>query len=440
VITPRLFLEQSVDQDAAYEREVDKNYRHNAIFNFLDGAIFWFGLSFMAPAVIMPLFVSHYTNSSILIGLVAVISSSGFYLPQLFTANWVEHLPLKKKAVVVYGFFTERVPVFFLAPAALLTFVSGNLALTAVLVAFALHSFGAGFTGVAWQDMLAKVIPLKSRGKFLGITTFAGMTTGILGASVATWLLSRFAFPNGYIISFALAAVFIFLSWIAIAQTREVPVYHREIRVTNKEYWKSLPAVIKGDPNFRRYIISQMVINLGSMAWGFLAVYALQRWDLSDGKVSLYNVWLLAGQAIANLVFGALADRKGYKLILEIGIFLSLLSLAIAILAPSPSWFTAVFLLRGIGLGGGFLSLLFILEFSSPAIRPTYIGLNNTITGLVSATAPLLGGILAGLIGYQGIFQVALVCILAGLALLHFTVRDPRKDNLQPAAEISTTI
>jgi MFS family permease len=261
-----------------------------------------------------------------------------------------------------------------------------------------------------------------------------------LGASVATWLLRRFAFPNGYIISFALAAVFIFLSWIAIAQTREVPVYHREIRVTNKEYWKSLPAVIKGDPNFRRYIISQMVINLGSMAWGFLAVYALQRWDLSDGKVSLYNVWLLAGQAIANLVFGALADRKGYKLILEIGIFLSLLSLAIAILAPSPSWFTAVFLLRGIGLGGGFLSLLFILEFSSPAIRPTYIGLNNTITGLVSATAPLLGGILAGLIGYQGIFQVALVCILAGLALLHFTVRDPRKDNLQPAAEISTTI
>jgi MFS family permease len=197
--------------------------------------------------------------------------------------------------------------------------------------------------------------------------------------------------------------------------------------------------VLKKDANFRSYIISQMVINLGGMAWGFLAVYALKRWDLSDGRVSMYNAWLLGGQAVGNLIFGALADRKGYKIVMELSVILAILSLIMTFLAPNPDWFTLVFVLRGLCFGGGFLSILFILEFSTSSIRPTYIGLYNTISGLVSATAPVVGGLLVGISGYLGLFQSALVFSLAGLALLHFTVRDPRQINLQNTSVISNT-
>ena len=437
-VTERL-PEVQESENQAYDHEVEINYRHNAIFNFFDGVFFWFGFSFMAPVVIMPLFVSHYTTNSLVISLVAVVSSSGFFLPQLFTANWIEHVAVKRDIVVKYGFFVERLPVVLLVPAVLLTTLSGNLALTAVLVLFALHSLGTGFTGVAWQDMLGKVIPLRSRGKFMGITSFAGMGSGILGASVATWLLSRYVFPSGYVFSFAIAAVFIFFSWIAVAQTREIPVVNRVAPVSTRDYWKSLPAVLKRDANFRSYVISQMVINLGGMAWGFLAVYALKRWDLSDGRVSLYSAWLLGGQAVGNLIFGAMADRKGYKIVMEMSVLLAVLSLVLTILAPNPDWFTLVFVLRGLSFGGGFLSILFILEFSAPSIRPTYIGLNNTISGVVSAIAPIVGGLLTGISGYLGLFQAALVFSLAGLALLHFTVRDPRQVNLQNAVVLSKT-
>jgi MFS family permease len=424
-----------VNQDQAYENEVLRHYRHNAIFNFLDGAFYWFGLSFMAPAIIMPLFVSHFTSNSVVIGLIAVINSSGFFLPQLFTANWVAHQPVKKEIVVKYGFFVERVPVILMAPFALLSYVSGNLALITVIIAFGCHCFGTGFMGVAWQDMLGKIIPIKSRGKFMGITTFAGMAAGILGAAVATWLLDHYAFPNGYVISFALAAIFIFFSWISIAQTREVPVHHHTSTISTKDYWKSLPAVLKKDVNFRRYITSQVVINLGGMAWGFLAVYVFEHWHLPDGRVNLFNAWLLAGQALSNLAFGPLADRKGYKIVMEISVLMGLLSLGLAILAPNPDWFSLVFLLRGFSLGGGFLSLLFILEFSTPSIRPTYIGLNNTISGIFSAIAPIVGGLLAEVIGYNNLFQVALVFSLAGFALLHWMVHDPRHTQTKPAMD-----
>jgi MFS family permease len=103
----------------------------------------------------------------------------------------------------------------------------------------------------------------------------------------------------------------------------------------------------------------------------------------------------------------------------------------LTILAPNPDWFILVFVLRGLSFGGGFLSLLFILEFNTTSTRPTYIGLNNTIVGIVSAVAPLVGGLLATLSGYQGLFYAALVFSLIGLVLLHFTVRDPRHAETQ---------
>ena len=112
--------EGAVSPSSGAEEAIEKDYRHNFVVNMLDGTSFWLGYSFIAPGVILPLYVSHFTVNPLIIGLVAVISSMGYFLPQLFTANWVEQLPLKKIVPVNLGFFLERVPIFLMAPAALL--------------------------------------------------------------------------------------------------------------------------------------------------------------------------------------------------------------------------------------------------------------------------------------------------------------------------------
>jgi MFS family permease len=420
-------LEITMTDDTAFEAEIERHYRYNFTVNALDGTFFWFGASFMATRTILPLFVSHLTDSTLLLGLLATISAGGWLLPQLFTANRVQRLPRKKVLPVYVGFFSERVPIFLLVPTAWIASRAPTVALVVFLILFAWHVLGAGVVAVAWQDMIAKIMPLDRRGKFFGLTNFGGTGAGVLGAAAAAWLLDRYGFPEGYVLCFAAASVLIFVSWVFLALTREPAQANRVETVSQIEYWRRLPSVVRADQNFARFLLCQAVMALSGMAGGFVAVYAVQRWHLPDAQAGSFTAVMLIGQALANLIFGPLADRKGHKLVLELGLVLAALSIGLAAVAPAPEWFFVVFALSGSSLAGFFLSgIMIAFEFSTPDLRPTYIGLNNTISGVASSLAPLLGGWLASVMGYRLLFAVAFVIGLIGLGLLHWSVREPR--------------
>jgi MFS family permease len=417
----------SAGPNTAYQEEVERNYRHNYVVNVLDGTFFWFGASFMAARTILPLYVSHLTDSTFAIGLLATITATGWLLPQLFTANWVQRLPVKKVVVVQLGFFAERVPVFLLILSAWLATKSEMIALITFFIFITWHVVGAGAIAVSWQDMLAKIFPLETRGRFFGITNFGGTATGVLGATAAIYVLDKFEFPYGYMMSFAAAATFIFISWIFIAMTREPAKVSTAKRISQKEYLRQLPTLLRNDHNYRTYMISQIITVMGGMAIGFLTVYAVQRWDLPDSQAAVFTASMLIGQALSNLIFGWLADRKGHKLVLELSTLCGAVAVGIASLAPVSEWFILIFALIGASAAGFMLSgIMIVFEFCEPEVRPTYIGLSNTVLGVFSALAPLIGGWLAITVGYQALFAIACVIGLVGLALLRWTVNDPR--------------
>jgi len=252
-----------------------------------------------------------------------------------------------------------------MAPAAWLSIQSSDLALITFFVLFAWHVIGAGAVAVSWQDMLAKIIPQDRRGRFFGIANFGGTATGVLGATAAAWLLDRYDFPYGYIFCFATAAVLIFISWIFLALTREPAQVSQTPIISQREYLRHLPSILRTDPNFRRY--------------------AVQRWQLPDSQAGRFTASMLIGQALSNLLFGVLADRKGHKLVLELSALTGTLAVGLASLAPAPAWFHLVFALIGAAAAGSMLSgIMITFEFSPPDIRPTYIGLSNTVTGVAS--------------------------------------------------------
>ena len=408
---------------------IEKNYRHNFTFNLLDGATFWLGYSLIAPSLILPLYASHFTNNNLLLGIIPSIGSAGYLFPQLFTSNWVQRLPRKKVMPVNLGFFTERLPIFLL-PLSVFLFAEHNPALALIVFFFLYtwHSFGAGIVAVGWQDMLAKIFPTDRRGRFLGLTNFLGNGTGVLGSAGAAWLLASFAFPQGYAVTFSAAAVFIFISWLSIAQTREPEVLTTTEKHSQINFFKKLPGVIRRDANFRKYLFTQIVVTLGGMANGFLIIYAVRQWNLPDSAGGYFTSAMLIGQALANLAFGTLADRKGHKLVLEISIFCSICVVGLAVFAPTPEYFYAVFALRGASAAGAILSGIAIsLEFSSPEMRPTYIGLSNTISGSAAIIAPLIGGWLANVLGFQNLFIISFCIVLTGFSLMHWFVLEPRK-------------
>ncbi|HEX9018193.1 MAG TPA: MFS transporter [Anaerolineaceae bacterium] len=411
-----------------YQPEVERNYRFNFIVNSLDGTFYWFGYSFITPLVILPLYISHFTSNPLIIGLIPFLNTAGFLLPQLFTSNFVERAPRKKFFPVNIGFFTERLPVMLLpVTAALFAVRQPTLAVVLFLVIYLWYCGGAGLIIVGWQDMVAKIIPVDRRGRFFGITQFVGSAAGILGALAVPLVLSRFPFPQGFVYSFGAAAVLIFISWVFLSLTREPIVQSSKPHVSQLEYLRSLPAVMRRDRNFLRYLVAQIVFGLGGMAGGFLIVYCAKTWNLPDSQAGGFTIALQLGQVAANLFFGFFSDRKGHKLALELGFVLSVLSFALSFLVRAPDWFYLVFFLRGATIAATMISSVsIVMEFTSPADRPTYIGLANTVPGVASSLAPLIGGLLADFTGYPFLFVLSALLSAAAFVILRWTVRDPR--------------
>lgn len=412
--------------------EVERHYPWNFVVNLLDGATFWLGLSFMSSATIVPLFVSKLTTSQLAIGLVAVIANSGWFLPQLFTANTVQRLPRRKPVVVNLGFFTERLPLWLLPLAALLAVEAPTVALVLFFLGYAGHAVGAGIVATAWQDLVARIFPVDRRGRFFGITTFVGNGTGALGATFSAWLLATLVFPTNFVATFTLAAFFITLSWFFLALAREPEQAVTAPRQSNRQFWAGLPQLLRSDRNFRRFILSRLLLVLGNMGAGFLTVAAVSRWQVPDGTVGLYTLALLIGQTVANAAAGFLADRTGHKLPLELGSALLVCAYLLAWLAPAADWYFVVFVLLGLGTGAAVVSgTMIVLEFSPSDLRPTYTGLINTAMGMMGMISPLIGAWLATR-SYDALFALSALFCLGGLVGLRASVREPRRQSVTP--------
>ena len=56
-------MTENIAHNFAAQQTIEKNYRWNFLVNSLDGASFWFGMSFISTTIILPLFVSHFTSN-----------------------------------------------------------------------------------------------------------------------------------------------------------------------------------------------------------------------------------------------------------------------------------------------------------------------------------------------------------------------------------------
>jgi MFS family permease len=241
--------------------EVEQNYRWNFTVNFLDGTVFWFGLNFISGSTIVPLFVSKLTDSTLLIGLVAVIAQASWYLPQVLSAGPIEKLARKKPVVINLGFFLERLPVWLWPAAALVAFYSPGWALFLFFLGYAWHGLGAGIIAPAWQDMIARCFPVNRRGRFWGTTNFVGTGVGTLGAIFSGWLLENYSFPYNFGLVFSIAALALTLSWVFLALTREPVRSIPPAPEATPQVWAKLTQIIRQDRNFRHYLQFRILLH-----------------------------------------------------------------------------------------------------------------------------------------------------------------------------------
>ncbi len=411
-----------------FDQYVAKNYRWNFSVNVMDLAFYMLAMNLVSQATVMPLLVSQLTDSKLAIGLIPAISSLGFLLPQLFAANFTERLRYKKPFVVLVSSFGERGPFLYIGIIVWLWAVTNpQLALILIFACLVLWAVCAGVAMPAWSDLIAKVIPVQRRGVWSGSANGLGALMGVAGAAVAGRILAEYPFAMNFALCFFLAFGAQIFSWIGLALNREPAGLVVKPHISQNAYFRQLPALLRSDRNYVRYLVSRSVANLGGMAAGFLMVFGSERYGFGGAQVGALTAVLAGSQAVMNLAWGLVADRVGHKLVLVAATFAVVLATTSALLIPSPIAIYVAFIFYGAAMAAEQVSgPNIVLEFGSDADRPTYIGLTNTLLAPMRTLAPIIGGVLATMAGYHSMFGVAIAIGTVGGLMMLLWVRDPR--------------
>ncbi len=420
----------------------DNTNAWNFSVNLWDVTFITLGFSLISRETVIPVLVSQLTDSKLAIGLVPAMWSLGIYLPQLLTASLAERMVYKKPFIMYISLAVERLPYLLIGLAVLAFAVTAPAAaLIALLLGMALASTGAGVATPAWMDMIAKVIPTRRRGIWLGLGHGLGLLLGVLGAWFVGRVLVSYAFPGNYALLFFAAFVIMLFSWAGLALTREPPSDMTKEAVPLFRYLRSVGTVLKQDHNFRRYLISKSFVNLGGMSAGFFAVYGAELFALDGRGIGLLTAVLVGAQAVLNPLWGMLADRVGHKTVLTAAAAFIVLAPLNALFVgaagapgapnsggPVPLGLLLTFVFLGAFLAADHTSALnIILEFSTPESRPTYVGLTNTLLAPMLICAPIFGGWLAGALGYAAMFRISLAFAFVALCLMILWVKEPRR-------------
>jgi len=412
----------------ALEKNIRQNLKYNVTVGLLDGSLFGVALGFASFSAVLPLFVASMTDSATLIGLVPAIHSTGWLLPQLFTASNVSRLRRYKRTVLLTTIH-ERAPFLgFAIVALLLPFIGINTGLVLTFLLLIWQGLGGGFTANAWTSMVSKIIPPESRGTFFGMQGGLANLFISMSAIGAGYLLDYFDAPWDFATCFLLAVVFFTVSWFALAQTREPEDTEKFIPEKKTHFWDDSKKVLSRDKNFTWFLVVRILSQFATMGFSFYIIYALRDFGMTEVVSGYLIATLTISQTVANIGMGWVGDKVGHRMMLIIGAVAAFLSAVLAWSATSLAWFYSIFLLTGIANVSIWTnSMSMTVDFGGETERPIYIGLSQTLTAPATIIAPLIGGWIVDTAGFTPTFTISTILALAMLGILVFLVKEPRK-------------
>ena len=253
---------------------------------------------------------------------------------------------------------------------------------------------------------------------------------------------------NGYATTFFIAFVLTSLGLTALqVLMREPEPPTVRARTALRDRIKDFPALIHGDKGFMWFMIARtfaMGSRIGQPFFFLFAAHTLGVSATTDpvefGKLlAIFSFAFMAADTAANLVWGYLSDRGGFRSTLVISMALYLASILALMLATS----LPLALIAFVGIGAAQSAYVMgstniVMEYGHSHDVPMRMALSNTAEGFMGALAPMLGGVLTLIGGYNAAFVAALVSVSVALVLFVWKVDEPRSRKVHEAVRKET--
>ncbi len=274
--------------------------------------------------------------------------------------------------------------------------------IVALLVLRFIHGIPWGVSTTAGGTVASDLIPHQRLGEGMGY--FGWAVTAALGIApvVGLAIVDHWGFWALFIV--AAASVGVCLTIVSFIRYPPVAV-------------RSTAEGRRSSPYERSSLAPALVMLLVSTTWGvvvgFIALFGKQHGVENVGPFFIvYAVSLTLVRPIA----GRLADRVGYGRVVVPGIIVTMVSMAVMAGAQGPWWFIAVGALFGIGYGAAQPCLQAMCVLGVPpdrrgAASATYYTALDAGIGV----GAIIGGFIAGALGYPAMFLSILVPLAASL-------------------------
>jgi MFS family permease len=410
-----------------YELQVKRDLNRNFFAHLVHGMLGQTGFRLINAPTFLPAYIMLLSGGSeLMVGLALSLQALGMAVTPLVGANLIEH----RTRVLPVGFLVGgmmRLCILLIALSGLL--LSGTQTLVAILVCLTLLGLFQGMQGVIFNFLMSKVIPVKKRGRLTGMRNFlAGMTSAGVAWAGGHYLIGDVPTAEGYSYTFILAFILTSVGLLLLLMVREPEPPTVKTKQSLLQRLGEVPQLLRDDPAFTRYFLARSLATMGRMALPFYILYAGQSIGLSGQNLGIITFAFTISGTISNLFWGAMADRQGFRgtFLLSIGLWV----IATIVLIFVTDLWSILLVFVGIGAAvQGFQnsSINLTLEFGDRDNLPVRIAIANTASEVAGTIGPLLGGLLAALLGYEAVFAASIVFLVVGGTVVRIYVPEPRQ-------------
>lgn len=190
--------------------------------------------------------------------------------------------------------------------------------------------------------------------------------------------------------------------------------------------WHECSKVFKTFPVIKRLIVIELLTSKLAFFVPFLTLHATQSRNIPLKWVGIFIVCMKLGAMVSNLLWMPIGNRIGTRILIHAGITTAIVSLALNMFAQSVFSFSLAFLVTGFASSALMLGYNgYILEIGPAETRVLLVAIKGTLL-LPRYFMPLLGGLIADMMGYNWLFASGLILYCLAL-LLALTLCEPRK-------------